>query len=189
MGFVWNHLMCATSSRFDPAPPSIKISECQVFKQKLGKCLKTLCILVAHDTSYKIQSSYYYATTKASNGTCSHWEKEFEFEDVNQTVSFLFSFPHPISLHTSHTFFSCLNVVFTKAQNCHSNQVIPMMMMMIQKTHHPSVSDTIVREKETFFQVWIPQQDVRGSAFLSFSEALGVSMWPTAFFTNFPQFS
>jgi hypothetical protein len=25
--------MCATSSRFEPAPPNIEISECQVFKQ------------------------------------------------------------------------------------------------------------------------------------------------------------
>jgi hypothetical protein len=84
-----------------------------------------------------------------------------EFEDVNQTVSFLFSFPHPISLHTSHTFFSCLNVVFTKAENCHSNQVIPMMMIIIiiiQKTHHPSLLHTIVREKETFSKFESPNK-------------------------------
>jgi hypothetical protein len=95
--------MCATSSRFDPAPPSIKISECQVFKQKLGKCLKTLCILVAHDTSYKIQSTYCYATMRLVMNMQPVGGR-VEFEDVKQMVSFLFSFPHPISLGVSHTF-------------------------------------------------------------------------------------
>jgi hypothetical protein len=62
------------------------------------------------------------------------------------------------------------------------------MIMMMQKMHHPTLSDTIVREKGNFFK-FESQQDVRGSAFLSFSEAMGASVWPTAFLTYFPQSS
>jgi hypothetical protein len=43
--------MCATSSsRFDPAPPSIKISECQVFKQKLGEMFEDFYAFWFHMT-------------------------------------------------------------------------------------------------------------------------------------------
>lgn len=46
--------MCATSSRFDPAPPSIKISECQVFKQKLGEMFEDFWLHMTQATKYTI---------------------------------------------------------------------------------------------------------------------------------------
>jgi hypothetical protein len=63
----------------------------------------------------KIQSTYCYATTttttttttiRASNEHAATGRKgRVEFEDVKHTVSFLFSFPHPISLGTSQHLF------------------------------------------------------------------------------------
>jgi hypothetical protein len=42
--------------------PHLVLTFQKVFEQKLWKCLKTLCILVTHDTSLEIQSTYCYAT-------------------------------------------------------------------------------------------------------------------------------